>query len=62
MSDGILKFKDFDAMDLAELLEARDLQEQLLASLQEDETVSQETMQRERAILQEIEKRLGPLA
>ncbi len=49
-------------MDLAELLEARDLQEQLLASLQEDETVSQETLQRERAILQEIERRLGPLA
>ena len=59
---GILNFKPFDEMDLAELLEARDLQEELLASLQEDETVSQETMQRERAIEHSIEKRLGPLA
>ena len=59
---GILNFKPFDEMDLAELLEARDLQEQLLTSLQGDETVRPETLQRERTILQEIERRLGPLA
>jgi hypothetical protein len=48
---SILNFKPFDEMDLAELLEARDLQEQLLVSLREDETVRPETLRHERATL-----------
>ena len=58
----ILAHGNIQTMDVADLLEACDLQEQLLLSLEEEgEGVRQETLNEERAVMGQIEERIEML-
>jgi hypothetical protein len=56
LMEGALDFKNFDEMDLAELLEAEELQELMVLNMSDD--VSEEARQAEEARLEEIRRRL----
>lgn len=58
----ILSHGNIQTMGLTDLLEARDLQEQLLLSLEEEgDGVRQETLDEERAVMGQIEERIEML-